>query len=237
MSEYLPPQFHNSVAKKLLPKPSKTDLPIRPKSPDEGFESGSEEEEDEKEKETQANFPEPSMQDEKCKLGFAKRHKTIPMFPCRYCRISFKAGQGLKSHIKLVHREAPIIPTVNKGTFICTQCQKTFAKENYLKLHMKICGDKSKQFPCNVCYASFVINADLKQHMLRHTKQPSFSCQHCEKAFRQKQGLRYHQEIHMREHREHRDQVFPCEECEESFAKTIYLTKVFETNTALIVLS
>ena len=231
MSEYLPPQFQTSVGKKKhLPKPSKSSLPVRPNSPDEGFESGSEEDEmekvkvdeDEMEKETQKNFPETSIQDEKCQLDVAKRHKIIQMFPCKYCRKSFKADKGLKSHIKIVHEEASMILTVNKGTFRCIQCLKTFAKENYLKLHMKRCGDNSKRFQCNVCDASFVMNADLKQHKFRHMKHPCFSCKHCEKTFRQKSGLRGHQEIHLREHREHRDQVFPCEECKESFAKTIF---------------
>ena len=186
---------------------------------------------------TQTNFLEPNKQDEKCKLGDPKRRGIIQMFPCKYCRKSFKDDQGLKRHIKLVHKEAPIIPTANKGTFLCMQCLKTFAKEKYLKIHMRRCGDESKLFPCNACDASFAMNADLKQHKSRHTRQSVFSCQHCEKTFRTRDGLKYHQEIHIREHREHRDQVFPCEECKESFSRTIYLGKVFETNRALIILS
>ena len=246
MCEYLP-IFQNSVDKsENLGKPIKSSFATRPKSPDEGFESGSDEDEmvleakrDEMVLETQKNFLDSSIQAENCELAASvKRHKIIEMFPCKLCRKSFKDDRGRKSHLKLVHKEvAAAEQEGDDKPFSCVQCPKTFAKERYLRIHTKRCVDKSKRFPCNVCDASYADNANLKKHKLRHTKHPGFSCQHCEKTFKTLQGLRYHREVHVREHREHRDQVFPCEDCKESFAKTIYLRKVFETNTALIVVS
>ena len=230
MSEYLPkcqknlpkseflPNFYKNLPQfqKDLPKSNK----IRPKTPDEGFESGSDEEE--MNMETQVDFSESSnVENGECKLADVTKHKIIHMFPCKYCRKSFKDEKSLKTHHKFIHHEGP---AETGKRFSCDQCQKTFAKFGTMKNHAKRCAG-----------ASLASNADLKKHKsVQHSKQSlKFSCKYCEKTFI---NIKSHVETHERQHRQHRDGLFPCEECKESFANTIYLRKVFEKNTALVVI-
>jgi uncharacterized Zn-finger protein len=97
--------------------------------------------------------------------------------------------------------------------FSCTECEKSFVTKEELQRHFKSVHLKQKDFSCIECEKSFVRNSDLQAHFKGvHLKQRDFSCDECKKSFVTTDRLRIHVK---RYHLKQKD--FSCTECKKSF--------------------
>lgn len=83
----------------------------------------------------------------------------------------------------------------------CTECDKTFIKNDVLKVHMRT-HTGSRPYSCKICQKSFTRRTHLKQHALIHSGSTPYICNAivngvvCGKAFAQKPGLIGHRKGH-----------------------------------------
>ena len=100
--------------------------------------------------------------------------------------------------------------------FGCDLCSKKFKKEGYLKRHQlkhsedsKVASPKTHE--CHECGYQAACLGNIKKHLLTHSGERPFSCDICEKSFRQK----VHLKDHLRSHSGTRE--FECDECGATF--------------------
>lgn len=86
---------------------------------------------------------------EKCKPRAVVLYKTkcekcdaILVFGCIKCNLEFKNREDLRLHIYTV---------CFKLSYMCPKCDKIFARDNSLKMHIKICSQKKKLTHCWYC--------------------------------------------------------------------------------------
>lgn len=127
------------------------------------------------------------------------RFEPLPSF----CDKSF--GKNLKPQ--------PESPS-NEKLFKC-HCNKTFAKERYLKMHQKVHSEE-RPYKCTICNKTFRWRSNLTEHQHIHDEKP-FQCGVCKKEFTQLSDFRNHQLIHSEE------RPVKCQCCDKSFDDPRYL--------------
>ena len=89
-------------------------------------------------------------------------------------------------------------PKVNKTTFACSICMKSFPVYYTLKVHMRS-HTNEKPFTCILCSKPFSIKSNLKTHMQIHTGEKPFSCLICKKMFFRNNHMKRHMQTHTNE--------------------------------------
>ena len=168
------------------------------------------------------------------------RHKDYcsgKQYICSICNKNFANRSQLKHH-QILH--------ANLRAHGCPECGKRFNLASDLRVHQRI-HTGVKAFKCNSCDKSFLTSSGLQSHKNVHTDQKPFVCGfNCGKAFKSFQNLKRHNNEHcvataeplecddcgklfkneanLKGHKKiHNDDVFPCPECEKSFAVLVYL--------------
>ncbi|KAH8257058.1 hypothetical protein KR038_001949 [Drosophila bunnanda] len=129
---------------------------------------------------------------------------------CKDCGKSYRQAVNLKNHITTAHE--------HRKQFSCSQCPKSFALKERLRLHMRLHSGE-KPYPCALCDKKFARGGQLQQHMVSHHKTSiqQFNCTKCSASFSTNANLRVHMERH-EQGMEHR-----CKICESQFANELAL--------------
>ncbi|KRK02170.1 gastrula zinc finger protein XlCGF8.2DB isoform X2 [Drosophila yakuba] len=129
---------------------------------------------------------------------------------CKDCGKSYRQAVNLKNHITTAHE--------HRKQFVCSQCPKSFALKERLRLHMRLHSGE-KPYPCALCDKKFARGGQLQQHMVSHHKTSiqQFNCTKCSASFSTNANLRVHMERH-EQGMEHR-----CSICESQFANELAL--------------
>ncbi|XP_034482669.1 zinc finger protein OZF [Drosophila innubila] len=129
---------------------------------------------------------------------------------CTECGKCYRQAVNLKNHITTAHE--------HKKQFACTECPKSFALKERLRLHMRLHSGE-KPYPCALCDKRFARGGQLQQHMVSHHKTSiqQFNCTKCSASFSTNANLRVHMERH-EQGMEHR-----CSICESQFANELAL--------------
>lgn len=105
------------------------------------------------------------------------------------CRKKFTTIALLQSHL-VVHKHG-IYKTAVQKIFGCTECDKTFLLQSYLKLHVVRCHS-GNSYKCDYCLKVFKDKGVLRRHILMHVK---VSCKICKKILKES-TLKYHTRSH-----------------------------------------
>ena len=87
------------------------------------------------------------------------------------------------------------------------------------QLHSKT-HEGEKCFKCDLCPYTSISQRHLESHMLVHTDQKPFVCQHCDQSFRQKQLLKRHVNLYHNPNYippQPREKTHECPECGRTF--------------------
>lgn len=81
---------------------------------------------------------------------------------------------------------------VGEQPFECEECDKRFKTLMTLGKHIKSRYTIVRDHLCSVCGKDFATKSVLNEHMLLHTGERPFSCEHCDKSFTGMSRLREH---------------------------------------------
>jgi len=142
------------------------------------------------------------------------------VFTCSFCPGQvFKKRNDINRHLK------KHVPIEMRKRFQCEQCKEKFINNSNLKVHMKVCTGKVKEFLCKkcgdiqhnktdhlehlarvhninkkhgcpICHKQLKKTSDLKKHMATHSNQKPFACQVCGKRFKTESYVKVHMKLH-----------------------------------------
>lgn len=171
-------------------------------------------------------------------------HTEVKPHKCEYCSRGFSRAEHLRSHIWTRHKELAGVKTDSeryierkvwrtipaRKSFICTDCDRTFATNECLDAHRKthsiehkmrarpLRNERSeKQFLCSECGMTFVRNDYLVVHMRRHNGERPFKCNYCDKRFPRSTDLKTHERYHTGE------KLHLCNMCGKGFQRAYNL--------------
>ncbi|XP_066953286.1 gastrula zinc finger protein XlCGF7.1-like [Macrobrachium rosenbergii] len=131
------------------------------------------------------------------------------------CRKKLQEESGDESN-KNYYKE--LESNAEEKTFMCAECESSFAFLGHLKTHMKM-HLKEKSLACSVCKSTFPTPSLLKRHMRTHTGEKPFTCPECGKSCSQSHHLKTHMKTHSGE------KPFACPKCQKSFLLSRYLKR------------
>ncbi|XP_063702314.1 gastrula zinc finger protein XlCGF52.1-like [Culicoides brevitarsis] len=132
---------------------------------------------------------------------------------CHLCPRAYSRADHLKDHLRT--HETP----VSDAKFQCDICRKCYSIKSVLKEHILSQHLGIGKCLCSFCGKEFTSQANLKQHLLRHTQTKAFQCPDCPKAFISKGELK----THLRSHTGARP--FVCSDCGKGFSMSYSLLK------------
>lgn len=116
-------------------------------------------------------------------------------FQCVVCNREFSENHKLTMHQIYYHK----VPVKLKRTKTCEICNKTYANQQLLEIHLrnfhgKATTNKADKYTlCSIC-GKYVIRLD--RHMRIHTDYKPYKCSNCEKCFNRSADLMVHERVH-----------------------------------------
>ena len=120
------------------------------------------------------------------KVHLAKFHdvgrKEYLKYGCSFCPAVFAEPRKLRRHLAQMH--------LPQNRYKCQKCEKTFATEEYLKLHHPFHDPPSLKCPqCDKC---FKWGSNIIQHLRGSHYPPSYECSSCSQRFHHRAAARMH---------------------------------------------
>ncbi|XP_038113171.1 zinc finger protein interacting with ribonucleoprotein K [Culex quinquefasciatus] len=103
--------------------------------------------------------------------------------------------------------------TSGNKSYQCEICEEIFGKKKLLREHLdrRHPGQVLSSHRCGICFKSFKLRSNLRQHVRIHTGERPFRCDICGKTFVQGSALTVHKELH-KERKE-----YSCGVCKKDF--------------------
>jgi len=144
----------------------------------------------------------------------------VMVYTCSFCPGQyFKKRNDINRHLK------KHVPIEMRKRFQCEMCKEKFINNSNLKVHMKVCTGKIKEFKCKkcgdvqhnktdhiehlarvhnvvkkhgcpICHKQLKKTSDLKKHMATHSNQKPFTCEVCGKKFKTESYVKVHMKSH-----------------------------------------
>ncbi|XP_069945114.1 zinc finger protein 878-like [Cherax quadricarinatus] len=149
----------------------------------------------------------------KVQWKYHMRNHTHLLQTCEICGISIK---NLEIHMNLHTKEKK---------YECGDCGAVYHNKASFHFHVKRVhmGEEERKHMCDICEKRFLTPADLRIHMSRvHQGERNYWCKTCNKGYKSKVSLTYHQRLHTGE-RPHQ-----CTMCGRSFRVPSYLKRHME---------
>ncbi|XP_050312556.1 zinc finger protein 675-like isoform X2 [Anthonomus grandis grandis] len=122
-----------------------------------------------------------------------RRHTGDKKFECHLCDKKFAAKCDLQRHIKS-HSDV--------RDYRCPHCKREYKDERVLKVHMaKIHSigldkvkipERTRKYACNLCPKAYFAKNKLTRHLYGHSGEKPFSCDICDKKFKDKWYVKTH---------------------------------------------
>ncbi|XP_055379656.1 zinc finger protein 845-like [Condylostylus longicornis] len=123
----------------------------------------------------------------KTKHNTAKKSESVA---CKTCGKTFKKQSRLEDH------ENMHLPPEKRKLYSCPQCDKKFAVQASIQLHIKTVHIREKTFICEECGKVFATSDQLNSHKVVHSDFTPFQCPKCPKSFKRLTSLRTHIDCH-----------------------------------------
>ena len=145
--------------------------------------------------------------------------KRVPItFTCEKCTKSFKRRCHLKSHEKKCSGENRC-PSLRWNWMAGILEQSSFNESSHHSEVRRKVHSKEKTFVCDVCQRAFKEKHQLVRHQKIHTGEKPFVCEICEKAFARSDHLIVHRRLHIQ------PKPFVCDICCGRFSRKDKLLK------------
>lgn len=154
--------------------------------------------------------------------GCKDSQNKLKVYKCSQCDARFRKSEKLTLHL--------LTENHNK---ICIHCNKTFASDKRLRLHLQI-HRTLKPFQCNICNSSFHMKKYLSTHMLKHGNR-QFKCSVCKYTFKRQDLLQRHMKLHQAK------KMLKCPfkdalDCKKEFSRTDKLKSHIKSHTKHVTL-
>ncbi|XP_063390247.1 zinc finger protein 791-like isoform X2 [Cydia fagiglandana] len=112
---------------------------------------------------------------------------------CQLCDKLFVSQRHFDSHMQ---RHAVKLNLVKSSTQICSFCEKDYANDNQLSLHVNKVHLQIKPYACDMCERQFYTESNLSKHKKTHNLKSKEKCELCKKKFNTRKAM----VIHLRKH-------------------------------------
>ena len=172
------------------------------------------------------------------KIALRAKDGNEQTFACKLCDASFKKRTLLNQHNYKVHElqldtehtcgqcgvSCANLPGLRAHTrahlakrFLCANCNKSFLILAQLKDHVDKGVCTEKNRKCSVCNKVFAGKHHLELHMRLHNNERPYECDICKKSFTQNRSLKEHKLTHKSERQ------FKCQHCDKKFVQKNHL--------------
>ncbi|CAH1789367.1 unnamed protein product, partial [Owenia fusiformis] len=134
-----------------------------------------------------------------------------------FMKLLKEAEAGAEAYDKMEQHHEETNPAVEKATWTCDECPKTFQTKSGLVRHRRK-HTGAYPYPCVECPKGFHSKVMLDDHKrIRHGARRSL-CPCCNKSVCSYQGRKHHSNLHS-------DEIFECDHCDKKFNTRLYLQR------------
>ncbi|XP_059611134.1 gastrula zinc finger protein XlCGF26.1-like [Phlebotomus argentipes] len=135
---------------------------------------------------------------------------------CLLCYKVFQRKSNCFQHLLVKHKKDAKNDEKSSELFVEFKCKTSIVQESSIEENSE--KSKKKCYQCDICAKLFKSLAFLKRHMKTHQDIPQFSCSLCEKSFRGRKSLKYHEDfVHKLIYQ------FSCQICQKVFSTALTL--------------
>jgi len=145
-------------------------------------------------------------------------HSGKKPFACNLCEESFDSMEALNGHQSMHSVLRP---------FACGLCSQRFVRSTLLKCHVLVehaheaALGRRLRYSCKQCPEYFPTKKLMREHSLEHAPK-YFACGTCNKRFRNKSSLAFHERTHTHEKKVKR---YACDQCPRTFGRSDYFER------------